>query len=293
MTDQPGVSPTTPEPPALRRFAAVVEYDGSAYEGLQWQTTGRTIQGEIEAAARKFGVDQCRFRASGRTDAGVHARGQVVALDLPASVPPRNAASAMNWHLPEDIRFRLAVPCADDFDPRGDARLRTYRYLLCGGQPLPALMRTRMGRVRVRLDLDLMRAAAAEFMGEHEFAAWRSTHCQAQRTRLAIQRFDVDLWSDRAPHGADWQTFQVTVACRSFLHRMVRFLVGGIVRVGCGELAVHALRRHLAAGTLPPRVAPADACGLSLERVDYPADRDPFLSAPIPGTARGEARGHG
>ncbi len=272
-------------PPGLVRVAAIVEYEGTAYEGLQWQASGPTIQGEIEKAVRKFGVEEPRFRASGRTDSGVHARGQVVAVDLPASIPGNSIASAVNWHLPADIRFRRAVACDPEFDPRRDARLRTYRYLLCGGQPMPAMMRNRMGRARTRLDIGAMREAAGAFMGEHEFRAWRSTLCQAKRTVLEIRRFDIDVWRDRASHEGDWQTFEVTVACRSFLHRMVRFLVGGIVRVGCGELPVESLADHLREATLPPRVAPADACGLSLERVDYAEGRNPFGGAPIPGQA--------
>ncbi len=270
-------------PSGLRRVAAIVEYDGSIYEGLQWQPTSRTIQGEIENAIRSFKVEEPRFRASGRTDSGVHARGQVVAVDMPESLPERSIVGAVNWHLPEDIRFRRAVFCDPAFDPRSDARLRTYRYLLCGGQPLSALMRNRMGRARLRLDLNLMKAGAEAFLGEHEFRAWRSTLCQAKRTRLLIQRFEIDKWRDRAFHGGDLQTFEITIACRSFLHRMVRFLVGGIVRVGSGELSVDDLKRHLSDETLPPRISPVDACGLSLERVDYVDGRDPFVNAPIPG----------
>lgn len=263
-------------PAALARVAVIVEYDGTRFAGLQWQENEPTIQGEFEKMARQFGVGDCRFRASGRTDAGVHARGQVIALDIPAHVAARNPASAMNWHLPETIRVRRVAPATEDFDPRSDARLRTYRYLLCAGQHFPPLMLNRMGRVKANVEIGFMRAAAEAFMGEHDFRAWRSSQCQAKRTVLNLVRAEVVPWSDPAPHGADVQCFEITVACRSFLHRMVRFLVGGIVRVGSGELSVEELLRHLDAATLPPRVAPVDACGLSLERVDYPPETDPF-----------------
>jgi len=260
----------------LARLAFTVEYDGTDFQGLQGQPSGPTIQGEFERVARVLGVEDCRFRASGRTDAGVHARGQVVALHLPARVAAKHPMGAMNWHLPESIRVRRVAFVGEDFDPRRDAIRRTYRYDLCGGQALPPLGRGRMGVAKARLDIDLMRAAAAVLSGTHDFRAWRSSQCQAGRTVLAIETFTVDPWPDRAPHGSDDQTFRIEVSCRSFLHRMVRFLVGGLVRAGSGKLTSRELQRCLDAGELPPRVAPADACGLSLERVEYPPEKDPF-----------------
>lgn len=264
----------------LIRVAAIVEYDGTPYIGLQRQAKGLSIQGEIEKMALQFGIGNCRFRASGRTDAGVHARGQVVALDLPTKLTGKNMVSAMNWHLPETIRVRRAVVTSPSFDPRRDARLRTYRYLLCAGQAFPALMHGRMGRVKAHLDLDGMREAADILCGCHDFRAWRSTQCQAKRTLLDLQRIEIAPWSDAASHGMDTQCFELVFACRSFLHHMVRYLVGGISRVGSGALSPFELRHHLAQGTLPPRVTPADACGLSLEQVDY-EDNDPFLQHPL------------
>lgn len=268
-----------PPPRELVRTAAIIEYDGTGFVGLQWQKQGESIQSAVEAAAEKCSVPDCRFRASGRTDAGVHARGQVIALDLTPRIAHGNAVSALNWHLPESIRIRRAVPCDPGFDPRRHAIRRTYRYLLCGGQAMPALARNRMGKCKSRLDLAAMRAAAAEFTGTHDFAAWRSSQCQARRTVLDVELAEVVPWADAAPHGMDGQAFEITFACRSFLHRMVRFLVGGLCAVGSGRLRVEDLRAHLASGTLPPRVAPADACGLSLERVDYPPGHDPFATA--------------
>jgi tRNA pseudouridine38-40 synthase len=272
----PGAQVIAVPRPALLRVAAIVEYDGTGFAGLQRQTTEPSIQACFESMARAFGVRECGFRAAGRTDAGVHARGQVVAFSLPESIRSKNLVSAVNWHLPESVRVRRVETVPDDFDPRRDAIRRTYRYLLCGGQAFPPLMRGRMGRVRAHLDLESMRAAARLFLGQHDFRAWRSTQCQANRTLLTIECFDIRPWSDAAFHGMDDQCFELEVACRSFLHRMVRYLVGGICRVGSGELDPAELEHHLAAGTLPPRVAPAEAAGLTLERVDYPPERDPF-----------------
>ncbi len=263
--------------PGMMRFAAIIEYDGTEFCGLQWQDNGPTIQGAFEKMARQFGVEDCRFRASGRTDSGVHARGQVITVDLPEKLNNANLIGAMNWHLPESIRVRRTVVAPLDFDPRRDARMRTYRYLLCGGQPMPPLMRHRMGRVKAHLDLEKMRTAAKVFRGTHDFAAWRSTQCQARRTVLDLRRMDIVPWAESAPHNNDTQCFEIVIACRSFLHRMVRYLVGGLVCAGNGLLTPESLQHHLEAGTLPPHVAPVDACGLSLERVEYESDTDPFL----------------
>lgn len=276
--DEPAIPRVALEPPGpdLVRVAAVVEYDGTDFAGLQWQDNAPSIQGELERVLGLMGVGDAGFRAAGRTDAGVHARGQVVALWVPQRVADANAVGALNWHLPVTIRVRRVVACAPDFDPRRDAIRRAYRYLLCAGQPTPPLMRGRMGHVPARLDLDAMRGAAKALRGAHDFRAWRSTQCQAQRTLLDLQIADVTPWGEAAPHGLDGQCFELRFECRSFLHRMVRFLVGGIVRVGSGALSADELAGHLAAGTLPPRIVPAPAAGLSLERVDYPPARDPF-----------------
>lgn len=265
-----------PTAAGLVRVAALVEYDGTQFAGLQWQDNAPSIQGEIERVLKLMGVDDAAFRAAGRTDAGVHARGQVVALWMPQRVAGANAVGALNWHLPTTIRVRRVAVCDPAFDPRRDAIRRAYRYLLCAGQPTPPLMRDRMGHVPARLDLEMMRGAAQAMRGAHDFRAWRSTQCQAKRTHLDMELATVAPWAEAAPHGLDGQCFEVRFECRSFLHRMVRFLVGGIVRVGSGELSVDDLRRHLDAATLPPRVVPAPAAGLSLERVDYRAGRDPF-----------------
>ncbi|MDK2971472.1 MAG: tRNA pseudouridine38-40 synthase [Candidatus Sumerlaeota bacterium] len=264
----------------LMRVAAIVEYDGTGFAGLQRQVGQPSIQACFEKMAAAFGVRDAGFRAAGRTDAGVNARGQVIAIHIPETIRGKNLISAMNWHLPESIRVRRAEIVGPDFDPRIDARLRTYRYHLCGGQAFPPLMRGRMGRVRAHLDLDLMREAAQVLQGQHDFKAWRSTMCQAKRTLLDLVHVSVEPWRDAGPHGMDTQCFQLEFSCRSFLHRMVRYLVGGIARAGAGDLTPDDLRAHLKAGTLPPRVAPADANGLSLERVEYLPEKDPFRGPP-------------
>ncbi|MBI5155430.1 hypothetical protein HZA57_09350, partial [Candidatus Poribacteria bacterium] len=135
-----------------------------------------------------------------------------------------------------------------------------------------------MGKCRSRLELELMHEAALILVGRHDFRAWRSTQCQARRTVLDLESVTIAPWSGAAAHGMDAQCFEMTFACRSFLHRMVRYLVGGLIQTGRGALKPVELAAHLEAGTLPPGVAPADACGLVLERVEYAAGKDPFAA---------------
>ena len=256
----------------LARLAFILEHDGGPY-----LAQGATIQSEVEAAAARLGAPECDFRASGRTDTGVHARGQVIALRLPAHVAAKHPLAALNWHLPDSIRARRVAPVDEAFDPRRDAIRRAYRYALCAGQVFPPLLAGRMGRVKATLDAGLMGEAAALLRGRHDFRAWRSAQCQGQRTVLEIERLDVAPWPDPAAHGADTQLFTIDVECRSFLHNMVRYLVGGLVAVGSGKASPRELAEALATpGRLPPGVAPVEACGLSLERVDYPPEKDPF-----------------
>ncbi|MGF1572079.1 MAG: tRNA pseudouridine synthase A [Sumerlaeia bacterium] len=266
-------------PQECRKIAAIVEYDGTRYSGSQIQDNSNTVQGEIKKMSQVFGVEDYQYYASGRTDSGVHARGQVIVMCMPKSLHGERLLEAMNWHLPTDIRIRKAVECSEDFNPRFDARLRTYRYLLCGGQPLPPLMANRMGSVKRHLDFKLMQQATEVLLSqEWDFKAWRSSICKAKRTKMNLTTLRVDPWSDRALHGGDSGCYEITISARFFLHHMVRYLVGGLARVGHGALSVKQLQQDLQNGVLPHRVAPADACGLCLEHVYYPPEKDPFFN---------------
>lgn len=143
-------------------------------------------------------------------------------------------------------------------------------------------MHGRMGHQRSQLDLEKMEAAAEVLTGVHDFIAWRSSMCQARRTELDLKTCTVRPWRDRAAHGADTQCFEFILQCRSFLHRMVRFLVGGMVLAGRGRLEPDKLEDHLKAMTLPDGVKPVEACGLSLEHVWYPTEKNLFGDSPLP-----------
>lgn len=278
LTKKPKPKETLLAPEECTRVVAIVEYDGTRYGGSQIQNNANTIQAEFLTMTAVFGVPDYQFQASGRTDSGVHARGQVIALNMPSSIEITKMADAMNWNLPKDIRVRKVAPCPPDFHPRFDARQRTYRYFLCGEQPLPPLMANRMGYVKRHLDFELMQGAAEILRERWDFRAWRSSICQGTRTEFQLDALTVERWSDGAPHGMDTGCFQITVSARFFLHHMVRYLVGGLARAGHGALSLTQLRKDLESKTLPDRVAPADACGLSLESVYFPPEKDPFAN---------------
>jgi len=260
-----------PLPVGHRRVAALVEYDGTRFQGFQRQPEGRTVAGVIEEAATKLGSRDPWLGCAGRTDAGVHANGQVVAFWMPKQFEERRLKLALNAVLPEDVRVRDARTCSNDFDPRREAIQRSYVYRLCSGEPVPPLMRFMVAEHVRPLDLDMLSAAFALFAGEWEFREWRAAQCQGTRTHLRITEASV------TPPVRDerWVTF--TISSRSFLHNMVRFLVGGAIAVGRGKVSVDDLRVALAEGRRPSCVVPADACGLTLARVTYPTDRDPFF----------------
>lgn len=260
-----------PPPEGHRRVAAIVEYDGTNFCGFQRQINGRTVAGVLETAATTLGSANPLLKCAGRTDTGVHADGQVVALWMPERFEERRMKIAFNAVLPEDIRVRDARVCAMDFDPRRAAVQRTYVYRLCSGEPVPPLMRFAVAEHVRPLRTELLAEAFALFQGEWEFREWRASQCQGKRTRLRIDSALVE------PPARDerWVTF--TISSRSFLHNMVRFLVGGAIAVAQQKLSVAELRAALADGKRPSCVVPADACGLTLKRVKYPAESDPFL----------------
>ncbi|MBI1290348.1 tRNA pseudouridine(38-40) synthase TruA [bacterium] len=257
-----------------RRVALIVEYDGTDFRGLQRQPHDEeTIQGKIEAAVQRLGAGDVGFVASGRTDAGVHALGQVVAVSIPERLETRRVALALNALLPEDIRIRQVADCPPDFSPRFDAIRRTYHYHFTAMAFPTPLERRFVSRIAMPLDTDLIGPAAESFKGQWELREWRSSICQATRTFLNIDE------AEATPPTREHGPWRIRFAARSFLHHQVRFMVGGIIAVASGKLTVAELREALAAGVRPKVVAMQSACGLCLAQVDLLRDKDPFAAA--------------
>jgi tRNA pseudouridine38-40 synthase len=257
----------------------LVEYDGGAFNGLQKQNhTANTVQAHIEHAVRTLGSSDPNFAAAGRTDAGVHALGQVVAVDVPSRLAERRLALALNAVLPPAIRIRRAVHCAADFHPRLDARMRTYVYRIASRDPVPPMFRVFVAQTLDKLDPEKTRAAARLFQGRREFRQWRSSECQGRRTVLTIEEVTVHAPGE-GPIGEDLggcQYWRFLVRARSFLHHQVRFMAGALTAVGGGRLTLEELQEALSRGERPGAVRCEPACGLCFTRVEYPGDKDPF-----------------
>jgi tRNA pseudouridine38-40 synthase len=243
---------------AQRCALAVIEYDGTAFAGSQVQPNARTVQGELEEALNRLIGERIRVRLAGRTDAGVHATGQVAALCLPRGEALPILRERLNALLPGDLAVRSLRPVAASFDPRRDARWRVYRYrILTNGARRP-LDRHRTLEIDDRLDVAAMRAAAERMIGERDFAALGS-HARGQTVR--------QLSEVRITRRGDLVEMRVTA--NAFLRRMVRSLVALLLEVGRGRIGPDAVDGVLA-GTgraLHGRAAPSR--GLTLERVVY------------------------
>jgi tRNA pseudouridine38-40 synthase len=215
------------------RYRARVEYDGTDFAGFQIQIGGRTVQGELERAlSRLSGGTRVIVEGSGRTDAGVHARGQVIAFTYNGRLGRSELQQALAAGLPRDIGLGPIVPVGEDFSPRHQARHREYRYLIWNGPRSPLRERQSLG-VRERLDVAAMAAAAKVFIGRHDFSAFGGTDRQPVRTltKLSVVRRG-DL-------------ITVTVIGDAFLRGMVRRIVAALLRVGHGRASAEDLAKTL------------------------------------------------
>lgn len=259
------------------RVALLVEYDGTDFQGWQIQPEARTVQGEIEAAAARLFGRPVRVRVAGRTDAGVHASGQVVAMDVPDRFRPVDVRRALQALTPRDIAVVRAVPVPDDFDPRRWARQRIYRYTLhVRAVPSPFWLRYAW-HVRSPLNVMAMREAAAQLVGEHDFSSFRAAGCDAAHPVRRIDCSEVREEGDRVVY---------QVAATAFLRHMVRNIVGVLVEVGRGEREPGEISRLLAARDRTQAGITAPACGLCLAGVRFERPELRELEAARGGTDR-------
>jgi len=242
------------------RIKFTLEYDGTAYFGWQLQSGQDSIQGRIEAALAQIFGAPVRVQGSSRTDAGVHARGQVAAALLPREFAPAELKRALNALLPPDIAILAAEIVRDDFDPRRDARSRVYEYRVLNHESRSAFEFRYTWLVRDSLDLETMRSAARMFVGEHDFAAFRTLGSEEKTT---MRRVIASEWR----HEGD--IFVYRVEATSFLRHMVRTMVAAMVEAGRGAIAAGHVATMIASRNRAAAPAPAPACGLCLVEVRY------------------------
>ncbi len=251
----------------MPRFRLDIEYDGGPYAGWQRQAGDHTIQAAIEQAVEKFSGEAITLRGAGRTDAGVHATGQVAHLDLTKDWPADTVRDAVNAHLQqagERVSIVRAAVVPDDFDARFSATGRHYLYRISNRRAPPALDKGKVWWVPKRLDAVAMEVAAKVLLGRHDFTTFRSTQCQANSPVRTLDRLDVVR---------DGDAIDIHTSARSFLHNQVRSMVGSLKRVGEGAWSAGDLKVALEACDRAAcgQVAPPD--GLFLVKVDYPEGR--------------------
>jgi len=247
------------------KFKLVIAYDGTAYSGWQVQRIGVGVQAILEQALTRLFPHAGRLHGSSRTDAGVHALGMVAHVEIPTEefgMPVRKLGLALNAHLPQDIRVLSAQRCSDDFHARFQAIGKQYRYFVWNGRAMNPLLRHQAWHVPARLDLAVMRAAARQLLGRHDFRSFAANrNYEVEVTVRTLSRCDV------CRAGA---LLTFVLEGDGFLYKMCRGIVGTLVQVGQGKLSLEALagvlqqRDRRAAGMTAP------AHGLVLWSVRYP-----------------------
>jgi len=245
------------------RFKLTIEYAGTRYSGWQIQKNARTIQGEIERAVREAtGAGDIELYGSGRTDAGVHAMAQVAHLDIQTTIAPELLRRRINDALPADINILRAETVRHKFHARHDAKARSYLYNVARRRT--AFAKPFVWWVKDDLDVEKMRAAAAHFVGFHDFQSFSDDDPDEKSTQVLVDALDIY---------ADGDLIVLHVEGSHFIWKMVRRLVGVLVEVGRGEMtSVEAAAMLTERSQLPARLT-APASGLFLERVYYAGDR--------------------
>jgi len=244
------------------RIALGIEYDGSRFLGWQTQPGGGTVQDALEAALAAIAAERVAVTCAGRTDRGVHALEQVVHFDTAAARPASAWVRGVNAVLPDSVAVLWSRGVPADFHARYSARARVYRYVLLNRAVRPALAARHVGWCHAPLDVQAMRAAAEQILGEHDFSAFRSAECQASTPVRTLQALDIEQRGER---------IDFVLRANAFLHHMVRNLVGTLIYVGRRKHPPGWVREVLESRNRA-RAAPTFAAeGLYLEAVEYEA----------------------
>lgn len=240
----------------------VTAYDGTAYHGSQIQNNGQTIEGVLNEKLTELLNEEIHVIGASRTDAGVHARGNVFVFDTESRIPPEKFTFALNARLPEDIRIQDSKEVALDFHPRHQDTVKTYEYRILNRKlPLPEYRLTAHFTYEA-LDLEKMQKACGYFVGEHDFASFCAAGAQVETTIRTI----YDLHIEKSG-----ELISIFVTGNGFLYHMVRIIAGTLLKVGSGQIPPEEIRKIIEGRdrTLAGPTAPAR--GLILDRIRYPA----------------------
>lgn len=263
--DQPdAASPAVVSSVAMQRIALGIEYNGSAFNGYQLQSTGtRTVQGELERALSKVADEAIRLTCAGRTDTGVHATGQVVHFDTAVRRELKAWMLGGNTNLPRDISIHWVREVNPHFNARFSATARSYRYILFNRKVRSAVFQHNVAWSFESLDADVMHQAAQFLLGEHDFSAFRSSQCQAKHAVREMQKINIRR---------DGDYVILDIKANAFLHHMVRNIMGTLMVIGRGEQPVSWMQQVLQGRDRKRAGMTASAAGLYLVNVQYPEE---------------------
>jgi len=243
------------------RYRLTLEYDGTPFVGWQRQDNGPSVQGALEAAIEKLSGERVTVTGAGRTDAGVHALGQVAHFDLVKTFQPGKVRDALNYHLrPDPVSVLDAAEVDDEFHARFSATARHYLFRILNRRSPPALDVDKVWHVSPRLEAEAMHAAAQFLVGQHDFTTFRAAECQSQSPVKTLDRLDV---SQRG------EEIHIEASARSFLHHQIRSFAGTLKLVGEGKWQPREVKKALEARDRAACGPVAPPEGLYLVKVDY------------------------
>ncbi len=246
--------------PLVTRFKCTLEYDGTPYAGWQWQEGQPSAQGALERAIRDFCQEDLRVQCAGRTDAGVHAIGQVVHFDLTKDRTAYQVMEGVNFHLlerNESVRVLSCEAVDDEFHARFHATSRRYLYHIINRRAPLALQANRAWQIGHALDLAAMRKGAALLIGHHDFSSFRAAECQAESPVKTLDKLQIEQ---------DGQDIRIHLQARSFLHNQVRIMVGSLVKVGSGKWQLMTFSACCKPKTAPRQAQPPRLTGCIWQR---------------------------
>lgn len=245
------------------RFKIIIEYDGTNYSGWQIQANALSIQESIQKAIKEFSSHTVEIFGAGRTDAGVHARGQVAHFDMPefCNFSEDTIKNAINYYLkPQPIVVTNCIRVNEEFHARFSAKKRYYGYKILNRDAMPALEYNRVWHISKNLDPKKLAEAAKHLEGQHDFSSFRSSQCQSSNPVKTIDSISISKNED---------IISINISAKSFLHHMVRNIVGTIYLAGIGKIPPSHVKNILEARDRKKAGITAPACGLYFLRVDY------------------------
>lgn len=245
----------------MKNIKIIIEYDGTDYHGWQCQADLPTVQKTIENALRQITGESVKIAGSGRTDAGVHAMGQVASFLTETQLDPETLGKALNSTLPRDISIIKAQKVSDRFHAQFSSRSKVYEYRVFNRQHPPALHRNKVWHVPEKLDAEKMKEAAAHLEGKHDFSVFAAADITVKSTVRTVERVHIRKTREGI--------ILIEIEADGFLKRMVRMITGTLVETGKGKLAPEGFRRILAEGRKTKNVFTAPPQGLFLKKVIY------------------------